>query len=64
MYPIYSPEMVQARIEQLHRDARVASRRPRVPRMSRSPASGGRLAWGLRIVSAGFRLLAGVVDGR
>lgn len=30
MYPIYAPEMVQARVEQLHRDARVASRRPRV----------------------------------
>lgn len=64
MYPIYAPEMVQARIEQLHRDGGVASRRPRIPGMARSPVSRWRLASGLRIVSGGFRLLGRAVEGR
>jgi len=64
IYPIYAPEMIQARLEQLHRDARVTSRHAWIPRVAKSPASRWRLASRLRIVSAGFRLLGRAVEGR
>lgn len=64
MFPILAPEMAQARVEQLRREAREASGAPGVHRVGPRPGAARRLASAVRIVSAGFRLLAGVVDGR
>lgn len=67
MFPSLEPEMAQERVEQLRREARKARESSNHPGASRvGPRQGtvGRLASALRTVSAGFRLLAGAVDGR
>lgn len=67
MFPILAPEMAQERVEQLRRqarEAREASGHPGAPRMGPRPGTARRRASAVRIVSAGFRLLAGAVDGR
>ncbi|MGH2658106.1 MAG: hypothetical protein ACRDHS_00235 [Actinomycetota bacterium] len=64
MFPILAPEMALERVEQLRREAREASGRPRAPLVGPTPGTTRRLASPVRIVSAGFRLLAGAVEGR
>ncbi len=60
MYPMQSPELIKARVEELRRDA--SGRR--AGRRAAGPAPTWRLALGLRLVSAGFRLLGEGVEGR
>jgi len=64
MFPILAPEMALERVEQLRSEAREASGRPGAPRVGPRPGTTRRLASAVRIVSAGFRLLAGAVEGR
>ncbi|MGH2667812.1 MAG: hypothetical protein ACRDH5_01600 [bacterium] len=61
MFPILAPEMALERVEQLRREAREASGRPRAPLVGPTRR---RHASPVRIVSAGFRLLIGAVEGR
>jgi len=67
MFPILAPEMAQEEVEQLRAEAtkaRAASAHPGAPPLGPRPSAARRLASAVRTVSAGFRLLAGAVDGR
>jgi hypothetical protein len=61
MYPMQSPEMIRARVDELRRDA---GRRRQAGRRAATPTPSWRLSLGLRLVSAGFRLLGEGVETR
>jgi len=55
MFPLMAPEMVEARVEELHRQSGASARRGGRVRAGRR--AGLRSALGLRLVSLGCRLL-------